>query len=71
MNIEPCPFCGKQAHIITDYRFYTYDISCSDPGCFAYKVREEARYYSPESAIDHWNTRIYDDLLERLEDDGK
>ena len=57
-NLAYCPFCGNGAKIITDMRFNTYDISCTNPMCFAYRCADEARYYDLEDAITDWNRCI-------------
>jgi hypothetical protein len=64
-NLIYCPFCGNGAKIITDKRFDTYDISCTNPMCFAYRCEDEARYYSIEDAVKDWNRRVHDDLFKR------
>jgi hypothetical protein len=71
MELKPCPFCGGEAKKIVDARYDTYDVSCKDVHCFAYRGEDEARFYESDDAETLWNRRVGDDLMERMEDDGK
>lgn len=55
MEIEllPCPFCGKNADMISEIFLgkLWYKVRC--PGCFAMTYTEE----NPENAAHEWNRR--------------
>lgn len=82
MKLKPCPFCGNRIKIVATtyggigYQLY-HDVT-DDPteqcpiaghegegemGTWIYDTREEAAAA--------WNRRVGDDLMERMEDDGK
>ena len=62
MKLKPCPFCGAEA--VIDGKRYCW-VKCKN--CKA-ETRGTATEYG---AIALWNTRVGDDLMERMEDDGK
>lgn len=85
MKLRNCPFCGKSVakvgliaeHEMLDegsleYGFASthYDVVCdyNAGGCGASTGKD---YKTPEEAAAAWNRRVGDDLMERMEDDGK
>ncbi len=79
MKLKPCPFCGGKAQI----RYtgngsgpcgYTSNVLMRSKPGFVVCLRcgvETARNMRVCRAIDKWQHRVGDDLMERMEDDGK
>ena len=63
MKLRNCPFCGGEAYLESDYELVR--VECN--GCGAITKSFE-RIDEAEAA---WNRRVGDDLMERMEDDGK
>ena len=62
MRIRPCPFCGGEG--VLDGSSY-YWVRCK-------KCKVETRGVATKAgAVEVWNKRVGDDLMERMEDDGK
>ena len=64
MELRECPFCGGEvlAVFVNSGGFYVVCYGCNTCG--------PEKPLQPE-AIDAWNRRVGDDLMERMEDDGK
>jgi Lar family restriction alleviation protein len=78
MKLRECPFCGGKAQIRyigngSGYLGYTSNIVMrSKPGfvmCLKCEVTT-SRHNRVCRAIDKWNKRVGDDLMERMEDDA-
>lgn len=61
-ELKRCPFCGGRAVIDGGAYYWIY---CTD--CKA----ETRGVHSKSLAVSLWNNRFGDDLLERMQDDGK
>lgn len=68
-NLKPCPFCGTIPE--GDLRDVVYPVGrledvyqcvCSNPDCGATVLG-----WDEDSAVDHWDTRDYQDRIENLE----
>ncbi len=64
-NLNPCPFCGKQAFLQIDTRYpddvpiKAYEVICMNVKCIIYRC--DKRYYrSKKQAIEAWNRRAED-----------
>lgn len=68
-ELKPCPFCGyKSVEILEDdnkFLYYRYMSQCQKCGAGA------GRGHTKQEAIEAWNRRVGDDLMERMVDDGK
>ncbi len=65
IELRNCPFCGGGATLWKDYTAdRPYHILCECGGGVGY-------FLTKEEAIDTWNSRVGDDLMERMEDDGR
>ena len=64
MKLKPCPFCGGEVLGVFVNRngFYVVCYGCNTCG------PEKPLQVEAEEA---WNRRVGDDLMERMEDDGK
>ena len=86
MKLKPCPFCGCeyiQAEIyipLEEFRIYcTGDEGCSaemrlafsDAGIVGQHIDFDKAQQIMDELADAWNRRAGDDLMERMEDDGK
>ena len=64
-ELKPCPFCGGEATLWKDcLADRPWHILCGCGGRVGYFVTKE-------EAVTAWNRRVGDDLMERMEDDGK
>ena len=82
-ELKHCPFCGgkkveaRQSYCLVSGHRYWYlyhketPVPCvlTDLGCGVWKSSE--KYTTEEKAIAAWNRRVGDDLMERMEDDGR
>ena len=62
MKLRECPFCGGEAELNGITKIWVRCTQCSVETPF-YDFMDEAE--------DAWNRRVGDDLMERMEDDGK
>lgn len=53
LELKPCPFCGEKARI--DRYEHFYRVLCTDCPALTEWL------YSEQEAINHWNTRAYDE----------
>jgi Lar family restriction alleviation protein len=61
-KLKPCPFCGGEAEV---HGGQFYWVQCKN-------CKAETHGSKPKGAVIRlWNTRVHDDLIERLIDDGK
>ena len=61
-ELKPCPFCGRKAAVVW-MEFYW--VECK-------KCKAETRgVHSRAAALELWNRRVGDDLMERMVDDGR
>lgn len=69
MELRECPFCGGEAILTKHHNRFTewWHVSC--PKCHVSQTGSENKFSF--EAADKWNTRVGDDLMERMEDDGK
>ena len=81
MKLRECPFCGgedigmnkrlEENFVLKGKEFKRqtvserYQIKCRNCPCGTYFA------FYLEDAIEAWNRRVGDDLMERMEDDGK
>lgn len=80
MELKPCPFCGKKPKVIRDIGYETAGfgawciIQCK-PFFRKPHLKIEEGKSTWERALRYatlrWNHRVGDDLMERMEDDGK
>ena len=68
MKLKPCPFCGGELEV-DRFNIWTHPsndclLATVDEGVFPLMI-------SGSREIDAWNRRVGDDLMERMEDDGK
>lgn len=64
VDVKPCPFCGGSFLVVFSVRGGFY-VACYD--CFTHGPPKRNR----KEAEERWNRRVGDDLMERMEDDGK
>ena len=69
MELKPCPFCGGEA-ILGTWRDEHRRLNPSVVHCSVCHV-ETRIYERNKEAVAAWNRRVGDDLMERMEDDGK
>ena len=64
MELRECPFCGEEVLAVFVKRngFYVVCYGCNTCG---------PEKPSQQEAEEAWNRRVGDDLMERMEDDGK
>lgn len=74
-NLKPCPFCGGEVEEVSfsvngGKQIITGTLQCRK--CLA-RFKIKAKFTdSPITAFDDaWNHRFGDDLMERMEDDGR
>ena len=76
MELKPCPFCGGEA-ILVPFSNCSGEIACIGDCHFESAkfwdnmLGHEAEKKWSEKAIEAWNRRVGDDLMERMEDDGQ
>ena len=64
MELKPCPFCGGEQITVKKGKYMWW--------CKCEKCNAESGVRSKKAdAITVWNRRVGDDLMERMEDDGK
>ena len=64
IKLKPCPFCGQQPRLQTDFRFpwpecertKAYEVVCQNPDCIIGRVDERYRL-SEREIIELWNRR--------------
>ena len=61
-KLKSCPFCGGQAEVHGNEFCW---VRCKKCKC------ETRGVHGMENAIVTWNCRVGEDLLERMEDDGR
>ena len=69
MELKPCPFCGGEAVFVS-----TSEVPDETPrGFFRCENMccEQCHVRSKDEAEAAWNRRVGDDLMERMENDGK
>ena len=67
MGLRNCPFCGRRAFV--QHKGDYYRAYCSNEDCF---IEPSTHWYCmKETAVARWNRRVGDDLMERMEDDGR
>ena len=69
MKLRNCPFCGGEAVFVS-----TSEVQDETPrGYFRCENMccEQCHVRSKDEAVEAWNRRFGDDLMERMEDDGK
>lgn len=82
MKLKSCPFCGgTNVRVEQDgcsvcgvrHWYITHTTKNNDcPLADLFDVfRSSAKYTTKEKAIAAWNRRVGDDLVERMEDDGR
>lgn len=64
MKLKPCPFCGGEQITAKKGKYMWW---CKCEKCNA----ESGVRSQKQAAVDAWNRRVGDDLMERMEDDGK
>lgn len=69
MKLKPCPFCGGEAILIKHHNRFTEWWLVGCPKCHISQTGSENEFSF--EAADKWNTRVGDDMMERMEDDGK
>lgn len=52
-ELSPCPFCGSEAVLISDYGDYPYKVACKYCGCFV----ATPLCATKQEAISIWNNR--------------
>lgn len=65
-ELKPCPFCGGEPFVyISGNKSYGYfkEVICPQCHCQTHRLRGE-------EAVEVWNRRVGDDLMERMVDDG-
>ena len=77
MKLKPCPFCGgNRIQFNVEGYFQPWEgegmrlwfrCTCHDCGCTV----DDGCCTDMKKAAVRWNTRVGDDLMERMEDDGK
>lgn len=63
-ELLPCPFCGGEAHVNHDHRWYgdvykavdAYEVVCLNFGCIIYYA-DDVWYDTESEAIAAWNSR--------------
>ena len=72
MKLKPCPFCGAKANDKDQpiglgyvYHIDAYSVCCDRCGASG------GNHDGKVEAIEAWNRRVGDDLMERMEDDGR
>lgn len=71
MGLKPCPFCGGEAAL------KAMGWKCKDGKdryvvqCTVCLTRQGYKALPAKQAAEAWNRRVGDDLMERMEDDGK
>lgn len=72
MKLRECPFCGGKPKIKFfngDPAIKKYEVGCNQTLC---PCRPRTRTFTiVDDAVAAWNRRVGDDLMERMEDDGK
>ena len=64
MKLRECPFCGREQITVKNSKYMWW--------CKCEKCNAESGVRSrKQEAMEAWNTRVGDDLMERMEDDGK
>lgn len=67
MTLKSCPFCGGESVVIRfNFRYEVYEVNC--PKC---NFTGTHWFGCTDEAEKAWNHRVGDDLMERMEDDGK
>lgn len=64
IKLKPCPFCGQQPKLQTDFRYprpkcerkRAYEVVCQNPDCIIGRVDERYRL-SEREIIKLWNRR--------------
>lgn len=68
--LKPCPFCGREAVLVTKHHYLAYFVECANEQCFA-SVRGDSEL----EVLLAWNTRPIEDELQKriaeLEADNK
>lgn len=72
MKLKPCPFCGGEAEAI-EMTKRKHKILGVAPGYIHCRMCGASTPVktTKEQAAYSWNCRVGDDLMERMEDDGK
>lgn len=74
MKLRECPFCGGEAEMGSARSCYNgwrpegFIPRCKDTKCIGRSYR---KFHTERAATIAWNRRVGDDLIERMEDDGK
>lgn len=71
MELRNCPFCGGKAIMKLGGHYdgrLEYTPQCSDKKC---PGRITKIWLDHDEAVAAWNRRVGDDLMERMEDDGR
>ena len=61
-ELKPCPFCGEKAELLGFTRLWVQCTQCA---------AQTRLYVYMDAAEEAWNRRVGDDLMERMQDDGK
>jgi len=60
--LKPCPFCGREAVLVTKHHYLAYFVECANEQCFA-SVRGDSEL----EVLLAWNNRqIEDELRKRI-----
>lgn len=77
MKLRECPFCGGKA-VLRSYVDHggkkSWTVRCENMCIVTCGRKDEKGKWRPtlrKEAVDTWNRRVSDDLMERMEDDGK
>lgn len=61
-DLRTCPFCGGSSVLLGNVYFWVSCLDCDT---------ESSSYETAEEAVAAWNSRVGDELMERMVDDGK
>lgn len=75
MGLKACPFCGgdieeRGGQCNYGKKTMTLDLKCEECGTI-FKFKSKWLMNPYKEATEAWNRRVGDDLMERMEDDGK